>query len=69
MTQLASVLDERFMPLLLNAFDWRSSGRAFTYLPFMMDATSAAVAMLFLNRSTDLGALMMTPVFFFDAYT
>ena len=39
------------MPLLLNIRDWRSSDRALAYLPFMMEATRGAVAMLLRCKS------------------
>ena len=69
MTQFAMVFDARLIPLILKVLDWRSRGSAFTYLPFMMDATREGVAMLFRKRSTGLGALIMTPVFLEEAYT
>lgn len=38
---VAMVFVESWIPFVLKAFDCRSRGRAFVYLPLMMEATSA----------------------------
>ena len=53
-TQFAMVFVESWIPFVLKAFDCRSRGRAFVYLPLMMEATSAGVAILLQKRSSDL---------------
>ena len=42
-TQFAMVFVESWIPFVLKAFDCRSRGRVFVYLPLMMEATSAGV--------------------------
>lgn len=44
------------MPFALKVFDCRSSGNALVYLPLMIEATSAGVAILLRKRSFGLGA-------------
>ena len=69
MTQFDIVLGSSLMPLLLNALDCRSMGKALTNLPLMIDATKAGVAILFRNKSTERGALTIVPSLLLEAYT
>ena len=54
---------------VLKAFACRSSGNAFVYLPLIMEATSAGVAILLRKRSFGLGAFRIVPSLLFEAQT
>ena len=58
-----------WIPFVLKAFDCRSRGRAFVYLPLMMEATSAGVAILLRKRFFGLGAFRIVPSLLLEAYT
>ena len=66
-TQFAMVFVESWIPFVLKAFACRSRGRALVYLPLIMEATSAGVAMLLRKRSFGLGAFRIVPSLFLEA--
>lgn len=65
-TQFDMVLVDRLIPMYLNAFDCLFRGNAFTYLPFMIEATKAEVAMLLQNKSTGCSVLKIVLLLFFE---
>lgn len=63
----AMVFVESWIPFVLKAFDCCFRGSAFVYLPLMMEATSAGVAILLRKSSLGLGAFRIVQSLFLEA--